>query len=339
MAKVLYAELDQRAGADGTRLNRLEPTDRREAVREIVSQHLTPIDRSDRIGAEIADQRLYEAVREDAYIGHARGGHRVWADVNDARTDAYILGTDEYDQVHVFVPSHHTTGTARYREVSTPLGQLAEKWTSRRGELQSERELDAARAAEGNDGRRASRSTNASGDAAATRSRAPGSVTEREQSTGIEEHAGSAADALRARSRAHHKRAATPAKAPGTGRGNLISRVRRRRDTPDNSGEPETAHKAPRTSTRLPAEETPRPPTRYADASQVRSATQQEQPASRQRETAIGAARGEPARAGSRTVTIGGEVPMPTTAPSPATGSSAARAEHTRNQANETATR
>ena len=337
-AKVLYAELDQRAGADGTPLNRLDPTQRREAVREIVSQHLTPIDRSDRFGAEIADQRLYEAVREDGYIGQARGGHQVWAEVSDARTDAYILGTDRYDQVHLFIPSHQENGTARYREVSTPLDELAERWTTRRRELQAKRAQDAAGAPERDGGPGAAQVSDRNGEPAGTGNLAKNTVAEREQTTGMEERGGSAAAILRARNQARQRKGTTPGSAPATGKRNLITRVRTPRKNAGEGGGPEATHKERRTDEDGPSQETRRPPTRYADRGEEGPA-RPVHVGGGQREPERKAGRGKATRAGARTVAIGGETPMPATAPAPATGSSVARSGQTRGRANETTTR
>ena len=162
MAKLLYAELDQRAGADGSKLNQLSAEHRREAVREILNEILTPFDRSEPWAAEIADERLWESVREDKYYSDQPNANAPWRDVSDERTTAYLQGRTSYDEVKVFIPSHHSDGSKRRQELATPLDELATRWTEERNRMERQRRVDdrdqaaAERRAEGRAGPRTS---------------------------------------------------------------------------------------------------------------------------------------------------------------------------------------
>ena len=87
MAHLLYAEAAQRADAGGPRLNELEPTDRREVVREVISRYLTPVEQPSR---QVADGRLLEMLRSNDYLHD--GNNPLWDRVSDERTNGYING-------------------------------------------------------------------------------------------------------------------------------------------------------------------------------------------------------------------------------------------------------
>ena len=128
MAMLVYAEMEQRRAAGGPALNELPPDQRREVVREVLTQYVTPLDSPPQ---DMADVRLREMLRSDAY--HHEPENQVWRDVADLRTTAYVNGLVDYSREQPFVPTGMDP-EAREREVRTPLPELAERWGRERPE-------------------------------------------------------------------------------------------------------------------------------------------------------------------------------------------------------------
>ena len=129
LAQLLLAEMDQRLDAGGPRLNELPLAERREVVREVLTQYLTPIAEPSR---EQADLRLEVALRDDSYLH--QDSNVIWREVRDARTEAYLHGSEPYDpSVEPFVPTGMEPDQ-RWIDLTTPLDQLARQWTEERAE-------------------------------------------------------------------------------------------------------------------------------------------------------------------------------------------------------------
>lgn len=136
MAMLIAAEMEQRRAAGGPRLNELPKEQRREVVREILTQYITPHEHA--VG-EQADRRLLAALRGGHYIHEEE--NLVWREVTDERTDAYVTGRDRYESPgNAFIPTS-MDGRERYDELFTPLDELARRWSRERAV-----DLDAATA-------------------------------------------------------------------------------------------------------------------------------------------------------------------------------------------------
>ena len=127
LAMLVYADMAQRPEGVGPRLNELGPEQRREIVRGVIEEHLTPVEQPP---LEVADERLYEALRENRYLGDP--SHEVWAEASDRRTTRYVRGMDVYSEGHPFVPTHKPDPERRRAQLATPLDELAERWQADR---------------------------------------------------------------------------------------------------------------------------------------------------------------------------------------------------------------
>ena len=127
LAMLVYAEMAQRPQGAGPRLNELGAEQRREIVRGVIEEQLTPVAQPPR---EVADERLYEALREDRYLGDP--SHQVWAEASDRRTTRYVRGMDVYSENQPFVPTHKPDPERRRAQLATPLDELAERWQADR---------------------------------------------------------------------------------------------------------------------------------------------------------------------------------------------------------------
>ena len=129
MAMLLAAEMEQRRAAGGPRLNELTVEDRREVVREVLTQYITPYEHP---VSRQADDRLLAALRAEHYIHDEE--NLIWREVSDERTDAYLTGTERYETPHnAFIPTA-MDGRERYDELFTPLDELAERWSEERAD-------------------------------------------------------------------------------------------------------------------------------------------------------------------------------------------------------------
>lgn len=129
MAILLAAEMEQRRAAGGPRLNELAAEERREVVREVLTQYITPYEHP---VSEQADQRLLAKLRGEHYIHDE--ANLIWREVTDERTDAYVTGRDRYEAPErAFVPTTMDF-KERYDELFTPLDELAERWSQERAD-------------------------------------------------------------------------------------------------------------------------------------------------------------------------------------------------------------
>ena len=129
LAQLVVAEMDQRRHVDGPRLNELPLEERREVLREVLTQHLTPFEEPAR---DQADLRLQLALRDDSYL--SRPENIVWNEVRDERTQLYVSGLETYDSPdRPFVPTGMDSERRR-QDLDTPLDQLAERWTAERAD-------------------------------------------------------------------------------------------------------------------------------------------------------------------------------------------------------------
>ena len=128
IARVLYAEMEQRRASGGPALNELPAEQRAEVVREVLTQYITPIDNPPR---DLADVRLREVLRSDTY--HHQEENSTWRTATDDRTDAYGDGLVAYSPDEPFIPSG-MDAEARKSELATPLPELAERWAQERTE-------------------------------------------------------------------------------------------------------------------------------------------------------------------------------------------------------------
>ena len=171
LAKLLMVELDQRKVAGGPKLNELSTTDRREVVREILSQFVTP-DRT--VPREEANAQLEKALRSDQY--HWDPENKSFEALQNLYTDRYVTGEVIWNAPErAFIPIGAIdagTSRARYDEIHTPLDQLA-------AQLQKK---EPARAADRNESRKtaASARPNPQVETAKTPSRNHGTTTDRD---------------------------------------------------------------------------------------------------------------------------------------------------------------
>ena len=127
LAMLVYADMAQRPEGAGPRLNELAPEQRRQIVRGVIEEHLTPVEQPP---MEVADERLYDALRETRYLGDP--SHKVWAEASDRRTTRYVRGMDVYSESQPFVPTHKPDLERRRAQLATPLDELAERWQADR---------------------------------------------------------------------------------------------------------------------------------------------------------------------------------------------------------------
>ena len=129
LAQLVLAEMDQRRHVDGPRLNELPLEERREVLREVLTQYLTPFEDPPR---RQADLRLEVALTDDSYLH--RPENLVWNEVRDERTRLYVVGVETYDSPdRPFVPTGMDPERRR-QDLDTPLDELAERWTAERAD-------------------------------------------------------------------------------------------------------------------------------------------------------------------------------------------------------------
>ena len=127
ISMVVYAEMEQRAAADGPRLNELSNDERYEVMRGVLQQYVAPVVSPPQ---DLLDKMLLEAVREERYL---RDPENKWHDALDRRTTDYVMGVDRYTPEEPFVPDIWDLETgdsvrdldARRLELATPLDELA----------------------------------------------------------------------------------------------------------------------------------------------------------------------------------------------------------------------
>ena len=114
----------------GPRLNELSAEDRRVVLREVLTQFVTPIDEPAR---EHADDRLLAALRDDSYL-HDRDGLARGL-IGDPEVVRYADGVEPYHldaTPYVTLVPKGMDESERFRELMTPLDELAQEWREER---------------------------------------------------------------------------------------------------------------------------------------------------------------------------------------------------------------